>query len=323
MNYTSLTSRLALGCVALFCGACELNVTVPDGSGGSGSGGSTPIECEPDSAISCWEGCEGYQLCSPDGQWGECQCYDGVGGTPGAGGGYGVGGYGVGGYGVGGYYPGTGGYDPGCGVGGTGGGVGGFPSGTPLMPVDGWLDVASNSLGMQGAIYAYASDTTLLFEDFSGSNACIAGLAPQVQLDCDVVPPYTDCYGMYWGAAIGLNLNQPIDPVTGQGVEPMPFDASGLSGFYFEVNGPTVPSSMRFLTRDASGQEFCTPVVVPILPGPNYINFADLLNNCWDPALGGAQPDPSNISQIAWQVVTNDSSEVPFDFCVSNIVAVQ
>src|SRR6478736_2209468 len=48
MNYTSLTSRLALGCFALFCGACELNVNLPpDGTAGTtGAGGGPVFQCE-------------------------------------------------------------------------------------------------------------------------------------------------------------------------------------------------------------------------------------------------------------------------------------
>ncbi len=326
MNYTSLTSRLAIGCFALACGACELNVTGPlDGSGGSG-GGPVPVECQQYDSRSCYAGCEGYQWCTDSGQWSSCECSSGTGGYPATGGGYGTGAFGgyAGGYGTGaaGGYGGiyaTGGYAGGGGcIGGVGGqGTGG---GVPLVPIDGWLDAASNVYGMQGAIYEAGDGFSTVTGDFNFTNTCISGITARVDLECTPVDPVTDCYGMYWGAMMGLNLNQPIDPVTMMGAEPLPYDASALSGFSFDINGPTVPTSLRFVAEGIDGQ-YCTPVTSPILPGQNVIRFSELWSQCWDPT-SGAPLDPSSIKSVSWHVVPNSVSEVPFDFCVSNITAV-
>lgn len=203
------------------------------------------------------------------------------------------------------------------GVGGSGtGGLIIDPSGT-LAPNDGWVDVTSNAYGIQGALFSYADDTTTmtLNSDFSGSNACIAGTAALVDLSCVPTPPVTDCYGERWGAAIGFNLNQPLDPATGQ-ADALAYDASAFVGFGFTITGAAIPTGMRFQVETTDGQ-YCTPQATPILAGPNTISFSQLFSECW--TTGGASPDVTQIVRIAWQVVTNSTAEVPFDFCVSGI----
>jgi hypothetical protein len=182
--------------------------------------------------------------------------------------------------------------------------------------VDGWVDVASNPYGIQGAVFAYSDGHSAVATDFTGTNVCISGTAPQVDASCLPEAPATDCWGMYWGAALGLNLNQPIDPSTGTATDPLPYDASAFNGFAFDIHGPTVPTSMRFVVDDGLGQK-CTTSAKPILAGHNEVFFSELLSECW--AAQGTQPDPSSIVMISWHVATNEVSETPFDFCVSNI----
>jgi len=123
-----------------------------------------------------------------------------------------------------------------------------------------------------------------------------------------------------------LNLNQPKDPATGMGVvDPLPFDASMLKGFAFEIEGNTVPApkSLRFKVENAKG-EFCTPSAQKVKVGANSFEFKDLLAECWhvtDPANATAETAQSALVKISWAVVTSKDAEVPFDFCVSNIRA--
>jgi len=230
----------------------------------------------------------------------------------------------------------TGGTDPGA-AGGAGGGTPGVPSeGIPLVPDDGgWVDGASNTLGIQGAMFSYADETTLATMEGTCEKCespmtilpgppvavCIKGTAAKVDLMCDPVPPATDCYGTFWGAAIGLNLNQPIDPTTGMGSDPMPFDAAaaGIKGFTFEISGDNPPTSLRFKVEDSSG-EYCTTSATPVKVGANTFTFDQLVTQCW--TTGGTPSTGNGLLKIAWQVVTNSSSAVPFDFCVSNVRAV-
>jgi len=205
---------------------------------------------------------------------------------------------------------------------GTGGGV--LPAGVPLTSTDGWVDVMSNTLGIQGAMFSYADDTSkmTMTDDFMAADACIKGTAAKVDLKCTPVAPATDCYGTFWGAAIGLNLNQPNDPTTGMGGMPMPYDASALTGFAFDIEGAAVPTSLRFKMENASG-EFCSPPAKPVKLGANTFLFSDLMTQCWKTGGMSAVSAKSSIVKIAWQVVTNDKSAVPFDYCVKDVRALQ
>jgi hypothetical protein len=127
---------------------------------------------------------------------------------------------------------------------------------------------------------------------------------------------------LYWGAAIGLNLNQPLDPVTMMGIEPLPYDASALTGFAFTISGDIVPASLRFKV-EGSAIDYCTRPSTPIVIGMNSIYFNQLVSECWTTGGVSAESAKSALIRIAWQVVTNADSTVPFDFCVSDIRALQ
>ena len=105
-----------------------------------------------------------------------------------------------------------------------------------------------------------------------------------------------------------------------------PFVATSLTGFAFEISGDMVPSptALRFKVEDASG-EYCNIATKQVKKGANSFVFADLVKECWKPPTPPvtAEAAKAGIVKIAWQVVTNASSTVPFDFCVSNVRALQ
>lgn len=261
--------------------------------------------------------------------------------------------------GAGGADPGAGGAQPGAGgdaVPGAGGdavpGAGGDVTGTggdaplvegvPLAFDNGWLEADANTLGVQGAVFAYADNHTkeTMMENITenGGKACISGEAFKVDTKCEVTDPNaSDCYGEFWGAAIGFNLNQqkvpdPDDPEKEIGGDPEPFDLSGkVSAFSFKLEGTTIPTSLRFSVDSGEGDavtQYCTTSMTKIIPDANGIvtvKLDDLRSECW---LGTSFADPENradltkVVKIAWGVVTNDKSAVPFDFCVSEVIAV-
>jgi hypothetical protein len=214
----------------------------------------------------------------------------------------------------------------------TGGGGAELPSGVPLTPMDGW--VTGNDLMIQGAMYPYADPTTLLSvtSDFTGTKACIKGTAAKVPTTCEKPAGVTDCYGVVWGAAMGLNLNQPtvLDEMTMKmvGGKEVAYDASALTGFAFEVTSPTnmLPSALRFKVEDASG-EFCTIPAESVKAGVNTYKFGDLVKECWEKDAKTMNPNAetakSGLIKIAWAVVTDAAKENPFDFCVSNLRALK
>jgi hypothetical protein len=222
----------------------------------------------------------------------------------------------------------------GSGTGGTGTG-GALPAGVPLTILDGWVAADQNSLGVQGAVFSYADPTSLMgmTEVKTGASYCIAGTAAKVDkasMACTTMmftPPATDCYGEYWGAAIGMNLNQPIDPVTMEGVDPpLAFDASAIKGFAFNIDGPTLPTTLRFKIEGAGG-EFCTPPSKLLARGANTFMLTDLVSECWETGAATMNPNAetikSSVLKIAWQVTTKDTMAIPFDYCVSDVRALQ
>ena len=220
--------------------------------------------------------------------------------------------------------------------GGTAAGGDDLPAGVPLTPADGWIAGDTNSLAIQGAFFAYADTFSIKnqMSDFTGTNVCMSGSAAKVDLSCTVVAPATDCYGTYFGAAIGLNLNQPTDPDSGMGGTPAPYNATAIKGFAFDVVGPAtgtaqIPASsaFRFQVEDDTMTDYCNVPTKKIQAGPNTVLFTDLVQACYsiktDPPNPVATTVQSKIVKIAWQVVTNTSSEVPYDFCITNLRAIQ
>ena len=204
-----------------------------------------------------------------------------------------------------------------------------------LRPVDGRVARESNVLQIQGAVYAYADSTSAMSmtADFTGSNACIQGTAAKVDqtsqqcLSKVFTPPALDCYGEFWGAAIGMNLNQPIDSVTMMAGEPAPYNASALKGFAFQISGSAVPApkDLRFQVESADGQMFCNVPTIKLKLGQNLVRFSDLVSECFRspaPTQPSAESAQSSLLRISWHVLTNTWSEVPYDFCVSDIRAI-
>ena len=195
-----------------------------------------------------------------------------------------------------------------------------------LTPTNGWVDGKSNAVGIQGQFFAAADSTSMigLTSDFSGSRACLNGMAAKVDQQstpCATLmftPPATDCYEQYWGAEVGLNLNQPT-----MGGTPVPFNASALQGFSFEISGDIVPgpSGLRFQVEGPDGK-FCNYPAVKLRLGLNTVLFSDLATSCWSSGSDTAERAKSALISIEWMIVTNASSTVPFDFCVSNVRAV-
>src|SRR6478609_11510964 len=209
-------------------------------------------------------------------------------------------------------------------------GTAALPEGVPLTPAMGWV-AGDNAAGIEGAVFSFGDPTSKmgLVDNVVGPQACISGTAAKVDMASDAcknmmfTPPAKDCYGEYWGAAIGMNLNQKIDMtlVPPAGGTPGAYDASLLKGFFFIVSGDVVPapSSLRFKVDDGTN-EFCNVPTVKIKVGTNTVLFTDLVKECYKspvPTEPLATTIQTGMVKISWQVVTNDKSTVPFNFCVS------
>jgi len=64
---------------------------------------------------------------------------------------------------------------------------------------------------------------------------------------------------------------------------------------------------------------------VKIVPGTNAVSFSELVDRCFrlsdDPPNRSAETVQSKLTRVVWRVRTNDSSAVPFDFCISSVRA--
>jgi hypothetical protein len=231
----------------------------------------------------------------------------------------------------------TGGTGGSGGAGTTGGvGTGGeLPAGVPLAFTDGWVAGDQNSLGVQGAVFDYADPTSKMGMEAvkTGTKYCIKGTAAKVDMAsmaCTTkmfTPPAMDCYGEYWGAAIGMNMNQMIDMATMMGGTAMPFDGSSIKGFAFNIDGPMIPATLRFKVEGPGEQEFCTPPAKLVQNGANSFMLTDLVSKCWEKDAATKNPNAETIKstmvKIAWQVTTKDTMAIPFDYCVSDVRALQ
>jgi len=245
--------------------------------------------------------------------------------------------------GAGGSGPGAGGSSSTAG-GSTTGGTSGGPEGVSITPVSGWIAKEGNGLGIQGAAFSFADSTSILsmtdnLKDATATTSCIKGIAAKVDKASDAcvnkmfTAPATDCYGQFWGAALGFNLNQAIDMtlVPPAGGMPMAFDASLIKAFYFELSDHDdhsgmvpAPASLRFKVNDSDNKEYCNTSAIKLRSGGNTVLLSDLTTECWGPTDLSTKITADvekKFIKIAWQVVTNDGSTVPFDFCVGNVKA--
>lgn len=200
---------------------------------------------------------------------------------------------------------------------GGGGSVGGPPANSePIEPADGWVAGDTNESGIQGALYTFKDDSgesTINPDDFaaSGTTVCVDGTGAQVDLECDE----DDCYGYFWGAGVGLNLNQEVDSDETLGYNA---DASGVVGFYFEITGPTIPQGLRFKAVGVGDEaDYC----VNITAGERSVLFSELRKSCWQPVAG--EVDTTNLQAVQWQVSTATAGARPFNFCIENIRAIR
>ena len=201
---------------------------------------------------------------------------------------------------------------------------GGAEQGTLLfLTGGGGVAASTNVVGIRGAVFAYADEVSVqsLVSNYdSPTDWCIKGTAARVDLACNPVPPATDCFGSTFGVVMAMNLNQ-----RAEAQDPAAFDASALQGFSFELTGTRVPAFLRFQVESSAGDVYCNIPTKKLLTGPNSVLFSDLVEWCWkittDPPNPSAETVQSSLVNIQWQVVTNTSSTVPFDFCVSNVHA--
>lgn len=177
----------------------------------------------------------------------------------------------------------------------------------------GFVAPGSNPLGITGSWFVY-SDCA----DLGGVNCAMvtspdAGGFPN---DGGVMctSGTTSTAAGAWGAGIALELND--------GPPQMPYDTvdAGITGFCFQLTGPTIPSTsvrVAFPTADNNDNAYFK---AEYRPGQYTVLFSQTAQGPWvtDP-----QPfEPTAVTLIQFQIPSATSAPVPWDFCVGGLTAV-
>jgi hypothetical protein len=186
-------------------------------------------------------------------------------------------------------------------------------SGNMLLASDGWVDGATNGVGVQGAFFVYVDHsnvTTIAAKPgASATGYCVQGTAAQV-INMD--------FGGTFGAVAALNLQQ------APGIDtPGPYDAAAnhVAGFGFDISGDT-GGALRFVVKAFNVHDGYCINNVPECATSCSVEFGldELHQNCWTP--GGPVPPANSLAALEWQITTNENEPVPFDFCIENLHAV-
>jgi hypothetical protein len=187
-------------------------------------------------------------------------------------------------------------------------------TGTALTAVESWVAASSNGVGIQGAFFTYPDHSNITMiaatpgESTTGGY-CVAGSVAQV-MNMD--------FGTTFGATAALNLSQqPGSDAVGA----YNADEHGVVGFGFDIVGNT-GGVLRFIAKQYTVHDgFCINML-PECATNCSVEFMlkDMHQNCW--AAGGALPNTTSLSALEWQVTSNITAPVDFDFCIENLHAV-
>jgi hypothetical protein len=156
------------------------------------------------------------------------------------------------------------------------------------------------AFGGYGFVYVDKKDGGASTITQKGTSLCASGVAGAV---------VGMAYDKYWGAGIGVNLNQAM-------VADAPVNAAQLTGSGVTVGISNPPATEFRVVVDEGGLEYCA-----VLTGASTtVKWTDFNVTCWDKTLPGAKAlaGPPLSKAIKVQVTTGDADR-PFDYCISSI----
>jgi hypothetical protein len=220
-------------------------------------------------------------------------------------------------------------------------------AGDPLVPsADGFFD-GTNKAGIMGAWYSYGD----WYNPTAGMGDCaVKGNYTAAQCSSITTPvpgdPFTNTggsmcttgtvakvidmmYSAIWGAGIGFDLNNAGTDDGGTGGK-LPWDATAhnVTGFSFHIDMPPTGGQMRveFPTSAAIGTTDinaaywggATANLSPFTKAGDYsFHFTDIGGPMY---LTSPMPfDKTKILSMQFHVVSNTSSTIPFQYCISNL----
>jgi hypothetical protein len=198
------------------------------------------------------------------------------------------------------------------GANGSGGAAAGGMTGArrlALIPVNGWVDKATNDVGIQGAWYTYAdAGATIAPADFrsAGPSICVTGTAVN-----NSAVGYEPLY-----ATVAVGLSNGSTPAY------YPTTPDGVVGLSFTMSGTVMPNLLVRILTAKVGYE-C--IVFHATSGAKITAlFADATAKCQlngQPGDFASAPALTDLMGVEWRV-TSSSGTGNFDFCMTNVSAV-
>ncbi|MEP7120881.1 MAG: hypothetical protein ABJE95_08230 [Byssovorax sp.] len=152
-----------------------------------------------------------------------------------------------------------------------------------------------------GFVYSDMKDGGASTITQKGTSLCASGVAGKV---------VGMAYSTYWGAGIGVNLNQKAMPMSP--VDPIQLTGSGVS-----IGLATPPATEVRVVLDDAGVAYCA-----VLTGPSTsLVWSDFNTTCWDKTIAGSKSMTKAplATSIKVQVVTSADADRPFDYCIASI----
>lgn len=159
---------------------------------------------------------------------------------------------------------------------------------------------AIGAFGGYGFVYSDKTDGGASTITQKGTSLCASGTAGAV---------VGMAYSTYWGAGIGVNLNQKMAAMS-------PIEAAQLTGSGVTVGISNPPMTEFRVVIDNAGEEYCA-----VLKGASTtVAWTEFNSMCWDKTAAGAKAlaGPPSSKALKVQVITGDTDR-PFDFCISSI----
>jgi|GEM_PF-1197818 len=192
---------------------------------------------------------------------------------------------------------------------GAGGGAMTMGTGLTIIPNNGFVNRLTNGVGVEGPFYTFNDGVSVI------RPATFAAAGASICADGSTVAVPNMNYAMYWGAGIGLNLNQAAGAASPAPYNPM---THGLVGFRFTLEGTAVPDKV-LVTIVAPGSS--TPYCKVVSGAGTYTVLGNEVRADCNASVPGALLPVGEIEAVQWIVPSNDGA-VPFNFCVSNLSVV-
>jgi hypothetical protein len=177
----------------------------------------------------------------------------------------------------------------------------------PGLNGTGWIDRATNCVGIEGAIFVVqdmASGGSTGYFTSVTDHFCVAGTAKHSAV----------IDSTHWGVTFALQLNN-VSSVE----QPYNATSHGVTGFDFTISGANIPAGLRAVYRvDGEATEYCKVVAGA---GATTTLINDAHPQCYLADAGATTPNATLLRRLEFEVPANTTTDVDFAFCVDALTA--